>query len=370
MYGADGSIGCEERALTWIMIYTAPWIFLFFGLVYPALMDTKSGSSATEATSNESEGEDAEQGSTCSRLWGILQPAMNSNSIATLIGIAVGLVRPLQTEMFDGGLIWFSSSCKTLGTPVVGLSALIVGATLGQTVHRLAKSNSTCGKLCCLCFGSTTPTADALDGAGSSSSEEVQQYIDGAAAGAANSSAEEEYAGFNSGEGGGGAADAPAKAPLTNPGAAASSDVAEVDAIPNIWIIILFVAIRMIVCPVVCCAIVWGVSDALITSADPADVQLIKLVLFLEASVPSADFVIVTCQRAGRVTAAQTLSVAYLMEYLLGILTLTLSVGFAMGWIYDDAAALVGNHTNNSVHWDISYNSSGSGDMCPCADIP
>jgi hypothetical protein len=50
--------------------------------------------------------------------------------------------------------------------------------------------------------------------------------------------------------------------------------------------------------------------------SDVADtnLQLIKVVLMLEAIVPSADFVIVACIRGGRTAGAEALAVTYIWE--------------------------------------------------------
>ena len=76
--------------------------------------------------------------------------------------------------------------------------------------------------------------------------------------------------------------------------------------------------------------------------------RLIKLILVLEAAVPSADFVIVTCTVAGRTSGAQALSLAYLLQYMLGMFTMTAATGFAVGWIYEDDAAFSTASSNDT----------------------
>ena len=45
-----------------------------------------------------------------------------------------------------------------------------------------------------------------------------------------------------------------------------------------------------------------------------ANLQLIKVILMLEAIVPSADFVIVACIRGGRTAGAEALAVTYIWQ--------------------------------------------------------
>lgn len=224
------------------------------------------------------------------------------------------------------------SSRTTLGTPIVGLSALIVGATLGQTLHRLATTSAFCAKYCCQ---SCTAAADdvstgdddksgAVSSDGDRSSKRDQEK--GVAPITATAMGGFGFAATNGGGGGGGGGggddvvggkngkddeSAIASSALDNSwndssgsgsGSGAAADGAAVvkesdaddDKLPSFWIITLFVLTRIVICPAVCCALVWGVGDRVITSSDPADAQLIKLVLILEAIVPSADFVIVS----------------------------------------------------------------------------
>eukprot|EP00729_Bicosta_minor_P008754 gene8754-20663_t len=247
IYGEEGTITCVDRALTWIMIYTAGWIFMFFGVVYPVLMPSEGDTDGTTTTT----GGGDERGWR-SKVWSAMGQVINGNIIATVLGTTTDL-----TEMFDGGLLWFSSSMTTLGTPIVGLSALIVGATLGQTLHRLATTSAFCAKYCCQ---SCTAADDDVSTGDDDKSGAVSSDGD------RSSKRDQEK-----GEGD-----------------------ADDDKLPSFWIITLFVLTRIVICPAVCCALVWGVGDRVITSSDPADAQLIKLVLILEAIVPSADFVIVS----------------------------------------------------------------------------
>ena len=177
--------------------------------------------------------------------------------------------------------------------------ALIVGATLGQTLYRIASTSKFCAAHCW-----TAAAADDADEArggddavddDDSNDQSGKQYTESGVA--ASDSA---FAGFGDDpDDGGGTASSVASKDGAGAGAGSAGEEEE-DKLPTVLVIVLFVLTRMVVCPVVCCALVWGVSDKVITSSDPADAQLIKLVLVLEAIVPSADFVIVTAQRAGQ----------------------------------------------------------------------
>eukprot|EP00729_Bicosta_minor_P029421 gene29421-14561_t len=148
------------------MIYTAAWIFLFFGFAYPVLMSDKE--QEKEHTPEHEPAHELEQGAAPSApsapakslsvtagktpLWEIVwrraKMVLNGPIIGTAVGFAAGLIPEVQAALFSGPLVWLSSSAKTLGAPVVGLSALIVGATLGQTILRIANKNPRIGRFC------------------------------------------------------------------------------------------------------------------------------------------------------------------------------------------------------------------------------
>jgi hypothetical protein len=106
--------------------------------------------------------------------------------------------------------------------------------------------------------------------------------------------------------------------------------------LPDMRVIAAFVFTRMVLCPLFGVGLVYMFGDRLIQSKDPNDAKLIKLILVLEAAVPSADAVIITCQQAGRTVGSQGLALAYLLQYLVSIVTLTTATTFAIGWIYGD----------------------------------
>jgi len=62
----------------------------------------------------------------------------------------------------------------------------------------------------------------------------------------------------------------------------------------------------------------------------PRGTELMQLVLFIECCVPSANMVIVTCQQSGQRRAAEDLSKAYIMMFLLSFATMVGFVGVAM----------------------------------------
>ena len=64
---------------------------------------------------------------------------MNANMIALLAGFVIAVSPGLKLAFFspNGSLLWLSSAAITIGTPMVGVTALIVGATLGMTMRRV-----------------------------------------------------------------------------------------------------------------------------------------------------------------------------------------------------------------------------------------
>ena len=60
--------------------------------------------------------------------------------IALLFGFVIAVSPGLKTALFSpkGSLLWLSSAATTLGTPMVGMMALIVGATLGLSLRRVS----------------------------------------------------------------------------------------------------------------------------------------------------------------------------------------------------------------------------------------
>jgi hypothetical protein len=208
--------------------------------------------------------------------------------IGSFIGVAAGAITPFQTALFDGQMVWLSSAMKTLGTPTVGLSALIVGTTLGQTVYRLwvsFRKGKEGGR-----FGLLQVDLAVEKGAD-----------DGGALGGApvnvldNDHLIEEKFGF--GEFGDDAA-ATDGGPRNDGGIISIEDEGEEPdelPLPSITVILALVVTKMVLCPMAGIAMIYFLADVVIRDADVLDTQLIKLVLILEAAVPSADFVIVTC---------------------------------------------------------------------------
>ena len=295
-------------------------------------------------------------------VWTRVKKMINGPIVGTAVGFTAGLIPSVQDALFDGPLIWLSSSAKTLGTPVVGLSALIVGATLGQTILRIANSNPKLGRICKRLYCNVHPKpVQLVDNAVGFA---VQPPVDNAVGyefavalseEEQNKTADSVVVSFGS------AAedtDVDEEFDRALPSLAAPvATLAKEDELPSAWTIGTFVFSRMVICPAISCAMVWTFSDRFINSADPNDEKLIKLVLMLESASPSADILIMVCQAAGRTTAAQALAVAYLAEYLLGVLTQTAATALAVGWVYGDsfgleeAAAMVfaNNATNTSI---------------------
>ena len=99
-----------------------------------------------------------------------------------------------------------------------------------------------------------------------------------------------------------------------------------------------FVLNRMLIVPVVNVALVWLLAGDVIV-ADEADTALIKLILVIEAVVPSADLCIAVSQQAKRYQGAEGLSVAYLFQYLVGIGTFTAGIAFGIDFAFEEFGA-------------------------------
>eukprot|EP00038_Savillea_parva_P023521 m.41312 g.41312 ORF g.41312 m.41312 type:complete len:490 (-) comp6117_c0_seq1:168-1637(-) len=327
--GAD-EIECEEQSLTYLFIYTTGWIIIFFATAYPHVLGPPP--SAEPVTWPRA---------IARRLAGVA----NVNVLAAVVGIGIGLWPALKDELFtsSGSLLWASSAALTLGGPLVGLSSIIVGATLGQTLRRVwlnYKSRKT------IQMSHTLQAPDvyaggsdsvALTTRGSVTVFEAEATLDdfpednpvpvgssadkgvGAGAGRLDDT---------SGGGGGGAVDV-------------GPDADAVSAVPPDRPLVrhqaVLVLTRMVLCPLICLVVLrHTVGDMIPSGVTTINGKLLRLLLVLEAVVPSADFVIVLCIQGGRTVAAEALAATFLFEYMLGIVTITIGVAYAMVWIGDN----------------------------------
>ena len=92
---------------------------------------------------------------------------------------------------------------------------------------------------------------------------------------------------------------------------------------------------KMVLIPLVSVPLVMALaSETIPKKMDKADADLIKLILIIECAVPSADTVIAICLQYGRDKAGSVLSQSYLFQYVIGALTLTVTVSVGHGWVY------------------------------------
>ena len=97
-----------------------------------------------------------------------------------------------------------------------------------------------------------------------------------------------------------------------------------------------FVVAKMVLIPAITIPIIIFMADhTLPSSLGKQDSDLIKLLLVLESATPSADTVMGIGLQFGLVRACTALSRAYLMQYLLSVLTMTIVVSIAFAWVYD-----------------------------------
>jgi hypothetical protein len=248
-----------------------------------------------------------------------LKGVANVNIVALLVGFGIALWAPLKKELYspNGGLLWLSSAAFTLGGPLVGMSSLVVGGTLGQTIRRVWLARRAAS------VNASTTLSWAVDAhlEPTESAPTAETSLGGGAMTPTNSI---------------GTPSAVNSAPTS--GCAASDEEPWGQTVwrPSMRDQATLVVTRMVVCPTVCVALLIYTVDYMI----PAEVteingKLLRLLLVLEAIVPSADFVIVLCIRGGRETAAEALSISYLWQYISGIFTITTGVAVAMSWIGD-----------------------------------
>jgi hypothetical protein len=281
LFGPNEDVTCEDRVLTWITVYTTGWVLIFFGVAYPWLMKPPPLDAANGGGGGEAEAEERPPSSCTTTITSFLSNIANPNMIGSFIGVAAGAITPFQTALFNGRMVWLSSAMVTLGTPTIGLSALIVGTTLGQTVYRLWVSFRKGGEGSR--FGLKGSVEKGPDDGGA-----AVNILD-------NDDLIEEK--FGVGEFGDDAA--------TTDGATRNDrgiiPIEDEDKapdelpLPSITVILALVVTKMVLCPMAGIAMIYFLADVVIRDADVLDTQLIKLVLILEAAVPSADFVIVTC---------------------------------------------------------------------------
>lgn len=274
-YGEDGSISCEDRSTTYIFVYTIGWMLLFFGIGYPWILTLGPSSMDAEPPA-------ALAASRAGAVREVFRKVFNPCMVACWIGYTIGVISPVQDEFFssDGRLLWASSAATTLGLPTVGLFALLVGATLGNTGRRWLYPDKPPGKK--RLYSDTEVPAD--------------------------------RGGF---------------------GFAAAQQQPQPDEVrrPSTRVVGAFVFTRMVLCPAVTVALIYTLSGAVLT-ANKDETKLAQLVMILEAVVPSADTVIATVTMAGRTVGSEALAVAYLWQYLFGAVSLTAGTAFGMAWLH------------------------------------
>ena len=130
-FGVDSATGdavrCVDRANAFIFVYSVGWFVLFFGVAYPVLNApaAPAGGGGWPRTASGVAGS----------VWRAAVRVFNANMWGVVAGLVIGLNAPLRDELFSPGgrMLWVASAAETLGEPLIGIFALLVGATLGQT---------------------------------------------------------------------------------------------------------------------------------------------------------------------------------------------------------------------------------------------
>ena len=87
---------------------------------------------------------------------------------------------------------------------------------------------------------------------------------------------------------------------------------------------------RVLILPAINVAMVALLADSRLAGSAASDRRIMKLVLYVQAAVPSADFTILTCQSHGKLRIAEVLSASYIFQYTCGLLPLSVALGIAM----------------------------------------
>lgn len=128
-FGSDSAtpVTCAKQSLTYLAMYTTGWMLSFFALGMPNAVHPDRAAAAKRG--------ETFMGAVRRRLRGLT----NINVVFLGIGFVIAMLPTLQHQLYSptGGLLWVSSACYTLGGPLVGMSSLVVGGTLGQSIRRV-----------------------------------------------------------------------------------------------------------------------------------------------------------------------------------------------------------------------------------------
>lgn len=347
-----------DRASTYVFIWLIAWFLVYWSVGIWYLEGMPDGVAETKVKEVAVPQRAAAGGSGatvngfpgCGRYYTQLQTAvvfmkrlLNAPLIATIAALPVGLVAPIREAFFgdDQGdsnppLRFISSAAQSIGKPAIGIVTLLMAASFGHfaesTRVRLRSGSGLGGS-----FGSIATEQHDDEGGDrkEDKEEDDEKENEMIERGKTEDDGKEETKDAEVGR-------RPKNALLSRTRARSSSTVS---ALPTRVIVWLALA-RMVLLPLIHIALIILFADDLLQSNDESstngpsavvgasDVQLIKLVLIIEAATVSADTHVVVCSNNGHTAAAEALSGAYLLQYSMAVVTTTVSLCLAMSWIF------------------------------------
>ena len=264
----------------------------------------------------------------------LLASFCNPIMYSLVAGLLIGLIEPIQGVFYseDAQLRFLSSAVETMGKPTVGITTLLMSASLGGFITRFLAARSarrSMGPDCDpeIALGSAaTAVIPAFDVEGQQDEGNVPEIE-----GEDTFALEGETPGINSGS------DTPAcvlkirdSGTFETDTDIESDDVAELtesSMMPMAPVVGLAV-VRVLVLPLINMSLVLFLADYVLPDTD--DRGLMKLVLMVEAAVPGADSVVVVCQQFGQLRIAEGLAASYLFQYLGGLLSLGIAISISL----------------------------------------
>lgn len=265
----------DQMAL-YVFVYNVGWQFCFWCLGYPYLIG--GGSQGSGA---------GDRGRDVSAMVrkGLSSPVL----ISSFVGVAIGLVTPLQTALFANGapLRFLGSAVEILGQAAVPMVTCVISGTLGKSILRSWQPKRT-----------MSPDPAAAPAGKSAGENGASIAVDDSTAVLMETSLPHHL---------------PRKRLDTYHAHGGGTDSGEAHATEEevpFQMLVILCFVRVVV---VAGIQFWGIS--LLLPSLPKGTELMQLVVLIECCVPSANMIIVCCQQYGQRRAAEDLSKAYVMMF-------------------------------------------------------
>uniref|UniRef100_A0A0G4I2M5 Uncharacterized protein n=1 Tax=Chromera velia CCMP2878 TaxID=1169474 RepID=A0A0G4I2M5_9ALVE len=124
------SSDCLADAVMMIFMHSFPWALGFWGIAYP-FYQSKDTSRGREGTS------------TSERMKKLVMDVANPAIIATLAGLAVGLISPLRVALYESDNLIMScigNTMKLVGTPTISVNTLLLAASFAHMLDEFLLS--------------------------------------------------------------------------------------------------------------------------------------------------------------------------------------------------------------------------------------